>query len=164
MKKTTIIILCVVYLLSIVAVQFFGVPVTVPEAGEYINSISIEAVELTNRIAGQSEEVVVGTNKDGNSTFKFRFIASEGDPYTTDAESLASNPNRLKVTFAVDPVGASVTAIKILVADETNVVLTNQDGLTFELVFLKKTATKIIIKEDKASLSVQEEFVIGGLL
>jgi hypothetical protein len=42
--------------------------------------------------------------------------------------------------------------------------LTNHDGLTFELVFLSKTATKVLIKEDKASLAVQEEIVIGGLL
>ena len=108
--------------------------------------------------------MVAGTNKDGNSTYRFRFIASEGEPYTSDPESLANNPNRLKITFAVEPLGASVTAIKILVADENHVVLTNHDGLTFELVFLSKTATKVLIKEDKASLAVQEEIVIGGLL
>lgn len=164
MKKTTIIILCVVYLLSIVAVQFFGVPVTVPEAGEYITSIQVEEVVLLNRSAGQSTDVVAGTNSDGAPTYKFRFIASEGEPYTTEAESLETNPNRLKVTFAVEPLGISVTALKILIANEKDVVLVNHDGLTFEIVFLKKTASKIVIKEDKASLSVQEEFIIGGLL
>ena len=41
MKKTVIIAIFIIYLASIVAVQLFGIPATVPEGGAYVESIEI---------------------------------------------------------------------------------------------------------------------------
>lgn len=167
MRKTTIIIICVVYLLSIVAVQFFGVPVTVPEAGQYITSIKITDVTLNNRENGQSDTVMSGTNKNG-IWYRFSFIDSEDEPYTADTESLRKNPNRVKIDYAIEPVTASQGAIKITISGvklgEDVVLLEKTEEFSYELVFLKRSlAPTVMIYEDKASLAMKDSVTIFGL-
>lgn len=167
MKKTTIIIICVVYLLSILAVQFFGVPVTVPEAGEYITSIKITDVTLNNRSAGQNADVATGTNKNG-VWYRFNFIASEEEPYTSEDESLANNPNRVKIAYAIEPITASQGAIKFTVSGvklgEDVVVLEKTEDFSYELVFLKQgLAPTVTVYEDKGSIDVRDSVTIFGL-
>lgn len=165
MKKTTIIIICVVYLLSILAVQFFGVPVTVPEAGEYITSIEITDVALTNRSVGQSTTIDSTINNSGVKVFKFHFIeAGAGKEYTKDQDSLAQNPNRIKITYKILPEGVSQGALKIVVTDYSNVVvLPKTEEFAYELVFLENNlAPNIIFKEDKASVDVQTTIRVWG--
>ena len=57
MKKTVIIAIFIVYLASIVLVQIFGVPVTVPQGGAYIDGIEITGIELTNPAIGQDTTI-----------------------------------------------------------------------------------------------------------
>ncbi len=167
MKKTTIIIICVVYLLSIVAVQFFGVPVTVPEAGEYITSIKITDVTLNNRGNGQSDTMLNGTNKNG-VWYRFSFIPSEDEPYTADTENLSKNPNRVKIDYAIEPVTASQGAIKITVSGvvlgEDVVLLEKTEEFSYELVFLRSgLAPTVMIYEDKGSQAMKDSVTIFGL-
>ena len=152
MKKTTIIVICVVYLLSILAVQFFGIPYSFPESGEYIESIQIESVSLSNRGVGFDNTVTEKTNSKGVRIFEFNFIpAEDGNEYTTDADSIAQNPNRIKITYKVLPEGVSQGGIKIYLSDENGVVLLDKtEEFAYELVFLKKgKVPKITIREDK---------------
>ena len=155
MKKTTIIIICVVYLLSILAVQFFGVPVTVPEAGEYITSIEITDVTLSNRSDGQDTQIERVTDSTGKLLgFRFHFIdANEGEEYTSEEDNLALNPNRVKVTYKVLPEGVSQGAIKIITNGKV-VVLPKTEEFAYEIVFLKKSTSTVEIREDKASVGV----------
>ena len=163
MKKTTIIIICVVYLLSILAVQFFGIPVSVPEAGEYITSIEIVDVSLNNRSVGQDTSIEYSVNNSGMSVYKFHFIENENGEYTDDATSLANNPNRIKVTYKIEPADVSQGALKIIVSNLNVVVLPKTEEFAYELVFLKKnSAPVVIIKEDKGSIGVETQVKIWG--
>lgn len=164
MKKTTIIIICVVYLLSILAVQFFGVPVSVPEAGEYITSIEIVDVSLNNRSPGQDTAITSKVNNSGIMVYQFHFIEAENGEYTNDSASLASNPNRIKITYKIEPEGISQGGLKIIVTDLINVVvLPKTEEFSYELVFLKKNAAPtVILKEDKASVGVQTQVRVWG--
>ena len=165
MKKTTIIVICVVYLLSILAVQFFGVPYSFPESGEYIESIQIESVTLSNRGVGFDNTVTKTTNSKGVIIYEFNFIsAEEGTEYTADADSLRDNPNRIKISYKILPEGASHGAIKIDVSDEVNVVLLEKtEEFAYEIVFLKnKKAPQIKIYEDKASEDLSVSFKVAS--
>ncbi len=165
MKKTTIIIICVVYLLSILAVQFFGVPYSFPESGEYIESIQIESVTLSNRGQGQDASITMTTNNTGLDVYKFNFIKpEEGKTYTDDEESLRDNPNRVKITYKILPEGVSQGALKILVSGKNVVLLPKTEEFEYEIVLLKENAAPTItIKEDKASLTVQARLRIWGI-
>ena len=163
MKKTTIIVICVVYLLSILAVQFFGIPYSFPESGEYIESIQIESVSLSKRSAGQSTNIECVQNDEGVYAYLFNFIeASPGAPYTKDADSLESNPNRVKITYKLLPEGVGQAALKIIVSEKDVVVLNSSEENTYELVFLKNDlAPDVIIKETKGA-DVGVKIIIFG--
>ena len=155
MKKTTIIVICVVYLLSILAVQFFGIPVSFPESGEYIESIQIESVTLNNRGVGLDATVTQKTTSKGVLVYEFKFIeAEEGKEYTNSDESLRDNPNRIKISYKLLPEGVAQGALKIDVTDEINVILLEKtDEFAYELVFLKnKKAPTVKIYEDKGAV------------
>ena len=162
MKKTTIIVICVVYMLSILAVQFFGIPVTVPEAGEYITSIEIVDVSLSNRQAGQDTEIEKVYDSNGNLLgYKFRFIEpEEGESYTDDEESLKANPNRIKITYKVLPEGVAQGALRIFANGSVCLDLEKPDEFSYEIAFLGETKSTIEIKEDKGSVSVRTQIKI----
>ncbi len=159
MKKTVIIAIFVVYLASILAVQLFGYPATVPDSGVYIDGITITDVTLSNRSDGQDDEVLKGT-REGLPLYVFKFIASS-DPngYTTDEESLASNPNRVKISYLLEPADASKSYLLYVVNNDNVLVLKETD----ELVFLKggsNGSVTLTLKESKANLHAQDSVVI----
>jgi hypothetical protein len=152
MKKTVIIAIFVVYLASILAVQFFGYPAVVPESGIYIESITITDVTLSNRQDGQSTTVNKGADKTtGLPVYSFKFISGE---YT--AENLDSNPNRVKIDYILDPVDADPSFL-VYVLNNQNVVLLEE---TAELVFLKKGSVNLTLKEAKANVHARSEIII----
>ena len=159
MRKTVIIAIFIVYLASILAVQFFGAPVIVPDGGVYIDGITITDVTLSNRSQGQDNEVKKGT-RDGLPMYVFNFIPSTApNGYTTDAESLASNPNRVKISYILEPDDASKSYL-LYVVNNNNVVILKE---TDELVFLKggiNGSVILTLKESKANLHVQDSVSI----
>jgi hypothetical protein len=152
MKKTVIIAIFIVYLASILAVQFFGYPATVPESGVYIEGITITDVTLSNRQDGQSATVNKGSDKTtGLPAYSFKFIAGD---YTKD--NLESNPNRVKIDYVLDPVDADPSYL-VYVCNNQNVVVLEE---TAELVFLKKGSTNLTLKESKANVHARAEIII----
>ena len=154
MKKTVIIAIFIVYLASILAVQFFGFPATVPESGVYIEGITITDVTLSNRQAGQSTTVNKGTDKtSGLTAYSFKFISGD---YTIEEDNLASNPNRVKIDYLLDPVDADPSYLVYVLNNQNVVVLED----TAELVFLKKTSVNLTLKESKANVHARAEIII----
>jgi hypothetical protein len=154
MKKTVIIAIFIVYLASILAVQFFGFPATVPESGVYIEGITITDVTLSNREEGNYDEIYKGADKNsGLTSYTFKFIVGN---YTNEADSLASNPNRVKIAYLLDPVDADPDYL-VYVVNNPNVIVLKE---TAELVFLKKGSANLILKESKANVHARSEIIL----
>ena len=162
MKKTVIIAIFIVYLASILAVQFFGYPATVPESGVYIEGITITDVTLSNRQDGQNATVNKGADKNsGLPAYSFKFIAGE---YTAEESSLATNPNRVKIEYLLDPVDADPSFL-VYVWNNQYDAEKNPNGVvlleeTAELVFLKRGTTSLTLKESKANVHARAEIII----
>lgn len=150
MKKTVIIAIFLVCLASIVALQFFGIPATVPETGVYIERITVTGVSLSNRTEEQDQKI---TYDEKESIYWFIFIPGE---YTTSEESLASNPNRVKIEYILAPENADKSYLQY-VLDNNNAVLSKE---TDEVIFLKPVKVKVTLKESKANQDAQTSVTI----
>lgn len=156
MKKTVIIAIFLVYLASIVAVQLFGVPATVPDSGVYITKITVTDVNLSNRSEEQDNEVRF---MESTQRYWFYFIASESaEGYTREEESLQNNPNRIKIDYVLEPNSASKAYLQYVVDNNSVVVLKDTD----ELVFLKDGSVNLILKESKADHDAQTTVKISA--
>lgn len=148
MKKTTIIAIFLVYLASILIVQFFGLQVVQMQGKEYVSEIVVHSLQLTNRTAEQNQEVRLLKNDDPDIDFcyAFKFIRGE-TPYTADADSIAQNPNRIKVNFEVKPYNAADKTVRF-VYENSNVIFLEE---TSEFVFLKKSGITVNMRANDAS-------------
>ena len=152
MKKTVIIAIFIIYLASIVAVQLFGVPATVPEGGAYV-----EAIEITGVTHSGGQEVTELTNsKTGDKWYWFYFTESTNGGYTKDADSLANNPNRVKIVYLLTPEDAMTDTLSYTF-DNDNVVFIPE---TEEVVFLKAVKVNVMIKESKGNINARDEVSI----
>lgn len=149
MKKTVIIAIFIIYLASIVAVQLFGIPATVPEGGAYVESLDITGVEHTK---GETVHELTDS-KTGEKWYWFEFIDCEDEGgYTKDEDSLASNPNRIKVVYVFTPEDATKDTLSYTF-DNENVVFIPE---TEEVVFLKAQTVIITIKESKGNINARD--------
>lgn len=162
MKKTMIIAIFLVYLISIVVVQLFGFPATLPDAGDYIEKIESGTVQLTNRAKDLDQEVW-HYQTETTDMYCFYFVPSEEEGgYTTDAESLKNNPNRVKVNIELPANQANLPLKYVKTATDKVAVLVDATGslkpdgiflgATGELVFLRPQMTDLTVKEGKANL------------
>lgn len=149
MKKTVIIAIFIIYLASIVAVQLFGIPATVPEGGAYV-----EAVEITGVTHSGNQEVKELTDKNtGDKWYWFHFIASADEGgYTKEADSIASNPNRIKIVYLLTPDDASRETLSYTFDNENAVFISE----TEEVVFLKAITVNVTIKESKGNINARD--------
>ncbi len=155
MKKTVIIAIFLVCLASIVALQFFGAPATVPPSGVYIDRIEITGVSLSNRTAEQTDEV---TYSEKLGYYWFTFIPCENGSYTRSEESLASNPNRVKIEYVLYPEDADKSFLQYVLNNNDAVVLCEE---TDEVVFLKANIKlTLTLKESKANQDAQKSVTI----
>ena len=155
MKKTIIIIILVVYIASIAVVNFFGLEIKVFDGITYVDNIECSTITV------QNENPVTLEAKQqlhGHPLFIFDFIpASEDNPYTTEDESIISNPNAVQINYEVFPHLADETGVKFeydLNAAE-GVVVFHEISRTF--VFLKpnKIITITIRSTDGSNKSTQ---------
>ena len=154
MKKTVIIAIFIIYLASIVVVQLFGMPATVPESGDYVENITITGIEFSNRVEGDTNIYKI-PNKE--NAYGFYFIPSEDEGgYTDTPESLASNPNRIKIIYTLEPVGASKMNLMYVLNNNSIVLIKETD----ELVFLKKGSVDVEILESKGSDNARDTISI----
>ncbi len=158
MKKTVIIAIFIVYLASIVLVQIFGVPVTVPQGGAYIDGIEITGIELTNPAIGQDTTI---RENDASDKKMYGFSYVDGE-YNKDTESLANNPNRVKIHIVLHPDDANKGYLEyaILAPSENDYYLSKE---TDEIIFLNKVRLEITLKENRANMDVRKTIVIRAL-
>ena len=100
MKKTIVIVILVVYIASIVVVNFFGLKSEVFDGITYVKEIQCNSVTVQNEtpVTIESKQML-----GGKPLFMFDFIpADQENPYTAEAESIINNPN---------DTGAGVSAI-----------------------------------------------------
>ena len=155
MKKTLIIIILVVYIASIAIVNFFGLEIKVFDGITYVERIEC------NTITVQNENPITLEPKQqlhGNSLFIFDFIpAPEDHPYTTEAESIITNPNAVQINYEVFPHLADETGVKFEydVTAAEGVVVFHEVSRTF--VFLKpnKIITITVKATDGSNQSTQ---------
>lgn len=101
MKKVIVIVILVVYIASIALVNFFGLEIKVFDGTIYVTDILCDSITVQNQ-----NPVTLGPkqNLNGTQLFIFDFIpAPENDPYTTEDESIAFNPNVVQVNYEVFP-------------------------------------------------------------
>ena len=159
MKKTLIIIILVVYIASIAIVNFFGLEIKVFDGITYVESIECATITV------QNENPVTLEPKQqlhGKPLFVFEFIpAPEDAPYTTEDESIITNPNAVQINYEVFPHLADETSVKFeydLNAAE-GVVVFHEVSKTF--VFLKpnKIITITVRSTDGSNKSTQIQVV-----
>ena len=136
MKKTVIIAILVIYLASILAVNFFGLQMVVPETTVYVDSITVNGITV-EREAGSldtwSEE-----NTEGATVYYFHYIRpSEGQ----SSEDL----NLISVDYTVNPENASTQDVEVVCSSR------NVEVVDGKLVFLKPGSVDVRLKAKDGS-------------
>lgn len=135
MKKTILIIILVVYVASIAIVNFFGLEIKIFDGITYVERIECATITVQNEnsITLEPKQLL-----HGQPLFVFDFVpASEDNPYTSEDESIITNPNAVQINYEVFPHLADETGVKFeydLNAAE-GVVVFHEMSRTF--VFLK---------------------------
>ena len=102
MKKTVIIAIFLVYLASIVAVNFFGLKMVMFEADQEVTSIVVNGIIVERDDQTEVEDLVDSTGK--HMGYKFKFITQEnGEPYEIGQ---ADNPNVISIDYIINPFDA----------------------------------------------------------
>lgn len=146
--------------------------VTTPEATTpqkptvYVQEIKCDSITLlrepqvvVEKYVNQYEE----PDEDEPVEFRFDFIqAPEGTSYTTDPESLASNPNRVRINYELLPEGVSNPEV-VFEYDEflTGRVFFDEETDTF--VFLQRLRRITIIIQAADGSNVKTEIKIMGI-
>ena len=154
MKKTVIIVILLAYVASILVVQFFGLKVVEMTGNTYIADIEISGFEFTNR--GSIDEpkykiVKKLTNPNDEKGLYFGGYFYEGT-YDKTPESLAANPNRVKISYDVRPYNASYKVITYAYDKTANENSVWFDEETEEFVFLKPRTITVTLTTNDGSM------------
>ena len=132
----------------------------------YVQEIKCDSITLlrepqvvVEKYVNQHEE----PDEDEPVEFRFDFIqAPEGTSYTTDPESLASNPNRVRINYELLPEGVSNPEV-VFEYDEflTDRVFFDEETDTF--VFLRRLSRITIIIQATDGSNVKTEIKIMGI-
>ena len=153
MKKTIVIVILVVYIASIAVVNFFGLAIKEFEGVEYVQEIKCNGVTVIDEVP--KTYGVDKINEEGIPEYRFEFIKGN---YTKDPESLASNPNVVRIDYEVLPHTADGSKVRFEFEEKnyvhfdeatgTFVFLRNNRSLTVTLVATdgSNVRTTIIIK------------------
>ena len=155
MKKGVIIAIIIAYIASILIVQFFGLQIVGVESNVYITDIQVDGFEFTNRanIEGDKYQLVKKLeDKTGGNTIHYAGYFYPGT-YDMSEESLASNPNRIKVNYRIEPYNATHPEITFEYDTEANADVIYYDQETNEIVFLKvRTVTFVLTSHDGSTI------------
>ena len=162
MKKTIVIVILVVYIASIAVVNFFGLAIKQFDGVEYVQEIKCDSITLLNENP-KTYNVYKEPAEGEIPEFRFDFIKPpEGEEYTLDPESLAANPNVVRLNYEVLPHLADNAQVTIEFDREglTNIVYFDEATQTF--VFLKRLKRiEVTIKSTDGS-NVQTTIKIMG--
>ena len=155
MKKTIVIVILVVYIASIVVVNFFGLKSEVFDGITYVKEIQCNSVTVQNEtpVTIESKQML-----GGKPLFMFDFIpADQENPYTAEAESIINNPNAVQINYEVLPHLADETGVKFEYDKETNEGAVVFHELSRTFVFLKpnRAITVTIRATDGSDVSTQ---------
>ena len=136
MKKTIVIIILAVYIASIAIVNFFGLEIKIFDGVTYVSSIQCDTVTFLGAGGAELQPTsYVGTNSD-IPLFVFDFIpAAEDAPYTTEDESLVTNPNVIQLNYEILPHLATDKGVKYEYDESAGVAVFHE--LSHSFIFLK---------------------------
>ena len=146
MKKTVIIAILIIYLASILAVNFFGLQMVVSSPTVYVEEIKMNGITLERTEEQGSLETFAVPNDDGYMSYRFYFVNGNWS-----LDNVDSNPNVVKLNYEVLPEGANQKDVDIVYAQEdaVNIVVRAEEG---EIVFLKRATVKITLVSKDGSL------------
>ncbi len=154
MKKTVIIAIILAYIASILIVQFFGLKVIGVEGNVYITDIEIHGFEFVNRKnVTDSKYLLVKklTDTSGKDEIHYAAYFIPGT-YDKTPESLASNPNRIKVLYLIRPYNATNTEVGFIYDQVSNENILYFDSETQEIVFLSPRTVSFVITSNDGSM------------
>jgi len=132
MKKTIVIIILAVYIASIAVVNFFGLEVKMFDSITYVTGIQCDTVTFL----GDNGKEITPQWLGNTPMFTFDFIpAPEDKPYTTDPESLTTNPNIIQINYEVMPHLADEAGIEFIYDENSGVAVYHE--LSGSFIFLK---------------------------
>lgn len=155
MKKTVIITILIAYLASILIVQFFGLKVVEMTGNTYITDIEISnpGFEFTNRpdeVEEKYKQVKPLKNTSGEGLdFYGLFIYGT---YDKTPESLATNPNRVKILYNVRPYNATHKKLTFSYDRESYEDIVYFDEITEEFVFLEAWTIDVTLSSNDGSM------------
>ena len=153
MKKTMVIAIIVTFLISIVAVNFFGLSIKDFEGYKYVERIEYELTLKRETDATISE--MQAPQGDTRPWYKFNFQAGE---YTM--ENLTENPNAVFIQCHVYPNDAKNKRVNLRYDQNTAEGLCVVDQATMTIYFLKSGAITITLEPaDKGSAPKKEIFI-----
>ena len=163
MKKTIVIIILAVYIASIAIVNFFGLEIKGFDGITYVSSIQCDTVTVHNETPKDLMPTnYIGPNRD-IPLFVFDFIpAPGGTEYTSEAESVITNPNAVQINYEVKPHLADETGVRFEYDEAAmeGVAVFHEVSKTF--VFLKPdTVFTITIKATDGSNKSTQVSIMG---
>ncbi len=147
MKKTVILAIFIAYIASILIVQFFGLKVVEMQGNVYITELEVLGFEFTNRDGiedAKYQKVVHLKDSSGEETNAFGGYFYAGT-YDETPESLASNPNRIKILYKIVPYNASNQELTFAYDTTAASGAIYFDSETNEFVFLKPRTINVIL-------------------
>ena len=153
MKKTVILAIFIAYIASILIVQFFGLKVVEMQGSVYISEIEVSGFEFTNRdenVDSKYKMIVRLSDAAGKETNHYAGYFMPGT-YDMSPESLASNPNRVKISYNIVPYNATNQNLKFAYDTTAVAGAVYFDEETYEFVFLKAKTISIIITSQDGS-------------
>ena len=136
MKKTVIIAILVIYLASILAVNFFGLQMVVPESTVYVDSITVNGI-IVERESG-SLDTWTDTNAEGETVYYFNYIRATG-------EQSPEQLNLISIDYTVNPENASTQDVEVICSSR------NAEVVGGKLVFLKPGSVDVRLKAKDGS-------------
>jgi hypothetical protein len=140
MKKSMIIAIIVVYILSIIAVNFFGLEIKQFEGLTKVDSIecSIEVMRDDDTEVNKTENL----SNTGRDYYTFNFIQGV---YTTEDESINTNPNVVLLDVRYFPANADNQMVKFSYDKEKAEKICVFDEAKHTLIFLKSGAITVTV-------------------
>lgn len=147
MKKTVVLAIFIAYIASILIVQFFGLKVVEMQGNVYITDIEVSGFEFTNRDGIDNplyKTVIHLQDTKGNYMDKYAGYFYPGT-YDSTPESLASNPNRVKISYKIIPYNASNQELSFAYDTASLDGVVYFDEETKEFIFLKPRTVNVIL-------------------
>lgn len=155
MKKTIIIIILAVYIASIAVVNFFGLEIKMFDSITYVTGIQCDSVTFL----GDNGKEIKPQIYPNLTLFTFDFIPPpEGTEYTTDPESLASNPNIIQINYEVMPHLADDSSVEFIYDKEVGTAVYHE--LSGSFIFLKSDVLFDVIIRATDGSNVQTKITI----